>query len=96
MTRSLLALTALLFSLTLTASEAPATRAEKASALTQSELSVETVYTAPQHTEKHFLPVDELILALVHASFEAVSLFVPAHPAVATDLNNRGPPSVPA
>lgn len=80
MTRSLLALTALLFSLTFTASEAPETRAVKANALTQSELSVATVYTAPQHTEKHFLPADELMLTLVHANFGSVSLFVPAHP----------------
>lgn len=96
MTRSLLVITALLFSLTFTASEAPVTRVVKANGLSQSELSVEAVYTAPQQTEKHFLPADELRLTLVHANYVSVALFVPAQPAITPDLNNRGPPSTPA
>lgn len=96
MTRSLLALITLLFSLTFTASEAPATRIVKAKALSQSELSVETVCTASQHTEKQFLPADELMLALVHAEYVSVSLFAPAHPTASPELNNRGPPTIPA
>lgn len=93
MTRSLLVLTALLFSITFTASEAPVTRVVKASAVSQSELSVETIYTAPQQSEKHFLPADELTLTLIQSAFVAVALFAPALPAYYTDLNNRGPPT---
>gem|GEM_PF-2407944 len=94
MTRSLLVITALLLSILFTASEAPVTRIVKANTLSQSAASVETVYTAPQQTEKHFLPANELMLTLVHADYMRVSLFAPAHPAVTTDLNNRGPPSI--
>lgn len=94
MTRSLLAITAILLSLTFTASEAPATRVVKANALSHFALSVETGYTAPQQTEKYYLPADELMLTLVHADYVSVSLFAPARPAVTTDLNNRGPPSI--
>lgn len=94
MTRSLLAITALLLSLTFTTSEAPVTRVVKASALSQSALSVETIHTAPQQTEKHFLPVAELMLTLNYADYASVPLFAPVHPATTTDLNNRGPPSI--
>ena len=96
MTRSLLAITALLFSLTFTASEAPVTRVVKANGLSHSELSVESFYTAPQQTEKHFLPADEVMLALVHADYVSVSLFVPARPVLTSNLNIRGPPAIPA
>ena len=96
MTRSLLAITALLLSLTFTASEAPVTRVVKANALTTSALSVETIHTAPQQTEKHFLPVAELMLILNYADYAIVSLFAPVHPAITTELNNRGPPSIPS
>lgn len=94
MTRSLLALTALLLGLSFTASEAPLTRTVEAESLSRLALIVETVYTSAQQTEKHFLPVDELSLALTHAEFVRVSLFAPAFPTIATELNIRGPPSI--
>lgn len=94
MTRSLLALTALLFSFTFTIIEAPVTHVVKASALSQPELSIENVYSAPQQTEKHFLPVDEVILTHVHFGFMGVVLLTAAYHAHTTELNNRGPPAI--
>ena len=94
MTRLLLALVALLFSLTLSISDAPVTRAVKASGMALSELSVESVYTSPTQIEKHFLPADELTLALTRADYASVSLFAPDYPALTKDLNNRGPPTL--
>lgn len=93
MTRSLLAITALLLSLTFTVSEVPATHVVKANTLSQSAASVETACTTAGHTEKHFLPAAELTLALVHPDYVSVSLYAPAFPVVNPDLNIRGPPS---
>jgi len=93
-TRSLLALTALLLSFTFTASEVPASHVVKSNSLSHSQLLVETFYTAQQQTEKHFLPVDELRLTLARADYLAVPLFTPPRGAVASDHNIRGPPSI--
>tara|TARA_R110001592_G_scaffold90845_1_gene266635 strand:- start:206 stop:496 length:291 start_codon:yes stop_codon:yes gene_type:complete len=93
-TRSLLALTALLLSFTFTASEAPVSHVVKANSLHHAQLVAESFYTAQQQTEKHFLPADELQLSLIHADYLAVSLFTPPHSTVTTDRNIRGPPSI--
>lgn len=94
MTRSLLALTALLLSFTFTTSEVPVSHVVKANTLSHSQLLVEAFYTAQQQTEKHFLPVEELRLTLTHADYAAVSQFIPPHSAVSADRNIRGPPSI--
>lgn len=92
MTRPLFAIIALLFSLTSTAIEAPVTHVAKNDALSQPAVSVETICTIAQHTEKHFLPVEELKLALVYADYKTVSLYAPAYPTTTADLNIRSPP----
>lgn len=94
MARSLIVLTAFLFSLYFTSSEAPEARAVKANSFSQSAFSVESIYTAPQQTEKHFLPAEEIQLVFVRGAFASVSLFSLALPAETSDLNNRGPPTV--